>query len=116
MHLVRRLAKAACDGSLEQAKQEIRWLQRFATDRRAQSPDASQAQARRLTAYVNQRIEQHKPLQFILGSQPFCGLEIRVRPPILIPRQVGDIAVFYMFELFIYCNHRNILIFNNMIF
>lgn len=32
------------------------------------------------------RIEKKKPLQYILGSVPFCDLEILVESPILIPR------------------------------
>ncbi|KAL7752164.1 hypothetical protein RI367_002208 [Sorochytrium milnesiophthora] len=39
-----------------------------------------------LLELVRQRTEQHKPLQYILGDQPFAGLSIRVRPPVLIPR------------------------------
>ena len=40
----------------------------------------------RLNAWIKDRIVYHKPLQYILRSQPFCGLEIRTRPPTLIPR------------------------------
>ncbi|KAJ3111720.1 hypothetical protein HDU96_005440 [Phlyctochytrium bullatum] len=40
----------------------------------------------RLHAWVKDRAERHKPLQYILGTQPFAGLEIAVRPPTLIPR------------------------------
>ncbi|KAI8985968.1 S-adenosyl-L-methionine-dependent methyltransferase [Pilobolus umbonatus] len=35
---------------------------------------------------VEDRTVLHKPLQYILGTQPFCGLEIVTRPPVLIPR------------------------------
>ncbi|KAJ3209888.1 hypothetical protein HDU67_005831 [Dinochytrium kinnereticum] len=40
----------------------------------------------RLSAWVYDRAQRHKPLQYILGSQPFAGLDIAVRPPTLIPR------------------------------
>ncbi|CAG8515997.1 2636_t:CDS:2 [Ambispora leptoticha] len=39
-----------------------------------------------LSALVSQRVEQSKPLQYILGTQPFLNLEIITRPPVLIPR------------------------------
>ncbi len=38
-----------------------------------------------LFKWVNERINK-KPLQYILGSVPFCNLDILVKPPILIPR------------------------------
>jgi methylase of polypeptide subunit release factors len=40
----------------------------------------------KLESWVHSRSSRHKPLQYILGTQPFCGLELKVRPPILIPR------------------------------
>lgn len=39
-----------------------------------------------LDALIKQRVEENKPLQYILGTVPFCGLEIMVKPPVLIPR------------------------------
>lgn len=39
-----------------------------------------------LNEWVHERTVNHKPLQYILGTVPFCGLEISVRPPTLIPR------------------------------
>ncbi|KAI8926894.1 S-adenosyl-L-methionine-dependent methyltransferase [Entophlyctis helioformis] len=44
------------------------------------------AEQRRLDAWLHDRTVRHKPLQYVLGSQPFGGLELRVRPPTLIPR------------------------------
>lgn len=35
---------------------------------------------------VSDRTEQHKPLQYIIRTQPFGKVNIKVRPPILIPR------------------------------
>lgn len=43
-------------------------------------------QEERLSHFVNERTVHKKPLQYILGSVPFCDLEILVEPPILIPR------------------------------
>ena len=39
-----------------------------------------------LNRWVKERVEDKKPLQYILGSVPFCDLQILVEPPILIPR------------------------------
>ena len=39
-----------------------------------------------LNSWIKDRIIRHKPLQYILGSQPFCGMDICTRAPILIPR------------------------------
>ncbi|KAJ1553799.1 hypothetical protein HK096_006369 [Nowakowskiella sp. JEL0078] len=41
---------------------------------------------RRLESWADIRLLKDKPLQYILGTQPFGGLQIAVRKPILIPR------------------------------
>ena len=46
----------------------------------------TQNEQRRLNAWIYDRIWRNKPLQYILGDQPFGGLEIKIRPPVLIPR------------------------------
>ncbi|KAH6571071.1 hypothetical protein BASA50_003695 [Batrachochytrium salamandrivorans] len=46
----------------------------------------SAAEQCRLDRWIDQRVLDHKPLQYILGTQPFAGLDIAVRPPTLIPR------------------------------
>jgi release factor glutamine methyltransferase len=43
-------------------------------------------QEEKLNEFINLRVNGKKPLQYILGSVPFCDLEILVEPPILIPR------------------------------
>ncbi|KAJ2797527.1 hypothetical protein H4R20_005149, partial [Coemansia guatemalensis] len=35
---------------------------------------------------VSDRVERHKPLQYILGDQPFGNAKIGIRSPVLIPR------------------------------
>jgi release factor glutamine methyltransferase len=44
------------------------------------------AQALQLDEWLKQLVEDHKPLQYILGSVPFLDLDILVQEPILIPR------------------------------
>ncbi|KAJ3417622.1 hypothetical protein HDV05_000079 [Chytridiales sp. JEL 0842] len=46
----------------------------------------SQSEQERLERWVWERSETSKPLQYILGNQPFAGLDLAVAPPTLIPR------------------------------
>jgi len=39
-----------------------------------------------LQQLIKRRIKNHEPLAYILQTVPFCGLELQVEPPILIPR------------------------------
>ncbi|CAG8500857.1 5471_t:CDS:2 [Ambispora gerdemannii] len=52
-----------------------------------------------LSALVRQRVEQSKPLQYILGTQPFLDLEIITRPPVLIPRWETEEWTSYLINL-----------------
>lgn len=46
----------------------------------------TEAQLAQLDEWVRQIVDEHKPVQYILGDVPFLDLEILVEPPILIPR------------------------------
>lgn len=48
--------------------------------------ELTQEQEQRLFQWIEQHKKKLKPLQYILGSVPFCNLDILVEPPILIPR------------------------------
>lgn len=48
--------------------------------------DLSDAQEQQLAQWLQEHIQEHKPLQYILGWVPFGSLKILVQPPILIPR------------------------------
>ncbi|KAJ3138158.1 hypothetical protein HK100_000091 [Physocladia obscura] len=43
-------------------------------------------QKHRLESWIHARLASHRPLQYILGTQPFAGLDLFVRKPTLIPR------------------------------
>lgn len=43
-------------------------------------------QINRINELLKRRIEMHEPIGYMFGTVPFCALEIKVRPPILIPR------------------------------
>jgi len=51
-----------------------------------------------LTQWITDRVKHNKPLAYILGSVPFCNLEILVKPPILIPRPETEEWVSWLIE------------------
>ncbi|KAL0136973.1 S-adenosyl-L-methionine-dependent methyltransferase [Mucor lusitanicus] len=75
----------ACDGDAAHAKRQLEWLKENGNSSKSIYSLSKQEQDQ-LDAYITQRTEQHKPLQYILGTQPFCELDIVTRPPTLIPR------------------------------
>lgn len=84
------------------ATQEAWWLlekllQKSKTELLLQKTfDLSEQQEQQLTLWLKERINQKKPLQYILGSVPFCGLEILTEPQILIPRPETEEWVFWL--------------------
>lgn len=73
------------------AEQEAWWLLEIVTQKTKHelllSPfTLTNEQVSKLADLVTQRVQNHKPLQYIAGDTPFCGLTIKVQPPILIPR------------------------------
>jgi len=48
--------------------------------------ELTEQQQRALKNWIHQQVNQHIPLQYVLGYVPFGDLEILVEPPILIPR------------------------------
>ncbi|ORX62908.1 S-adenosyl-L-methionine-dependent methyltransferase [Hesseltinella vesiculosa] len=73
---------------MQLAKRQLAWLtEKILADRaNAGSSSLSDLEWRRLDDYIDQRTTHHKPLQYILGTQPFYDLDILTRPPTLIPR------------------------------
>ncbi|CAJ0825281.1 5894_t:CDS:2 [Entrophospora sp. SA101] len=90
-YFIRRLLKV-CDNNVSQAKQELRWITQHVLNQtknnyyncnNIQQLDEKEKQT--IALMVNDRVEKYKPLQYILGTQPFCDLEIITKPPVLIP-------------------------------
>lgn len=86
------------------AEQEAWWLLEKLTnknktgllaERELQISDTQQAQ---LTQWITDRVRHNKPLAYILGSVPFCDLDILVKPPILIPRPETEEWVSWLIE------------------
>ncbi|KND01725.1 HemK family methyltransferase [Spizellomyces punctatus DAOM BR117] len=109
--LVTRLLPA-CDNDSQAAARELKWMVEKLHSRRSRSayyfPRPSRPspiptfaptilerslselctveEQRRLDQWIYERVEKKRPLQYLLGTQPFCGLELKVRRPTLIPR------------------------------
>lgn len=78
---------------LESARNELRWLREHVLVAKLPADEQSSGQLsvlqrRRLKASVAARAA-GRPLQYVLGSQPFGELDILCRPGVLIPRSVG---------------------------
>ncbi|KAG0281413.1 hypothetical protein BGZ96_001143 [Linnemannia gamsii] len=92
-----------CNNSKSHASQELKWLlqhaqhqsnlllreqsRRSTTARHAVAgAGLSEKEIELMQGYVDERVKARKPLQYILGTQPFMDLDILTRPPTLIPR------------------------------
>jgi release factor glutamine methyltransferase len=93
-HFIRQLLKV-CDNNVNQAKQELRWITQHALKQTRHKnyncnsdnvPQLDQKESKIIAKMVEDRVEKFKPLQYILGTQPFCDLEIITKTPVLIPR------------------------------
>lgn len=91
--LIKKLAQSVFDGDLAQAKQEFRWMLDHLNEKsknvQLKGYEASITNLNledKITQFVKERVEDHKPLQYILGTQPFGDLDLMVRQPVLIPR------------------------------
>ncbi len=114
IRLVQRIAKkietALCADHVS-AEQEAWWiLEKITGFSRAHLLFLSEQaltknQETNLEKMLKQRTDEKMPLQYILGSVPFCGLDILVRSPILIPRPETEEWVSWLINLFTSMSH-----------
>lgn len=90
--------------STHNATQEARWLleglfkKSWSDLMRHSFIDVSQDQQQQLDEWIRLRVDEHKPLQYILGSVPFADLDILVQSPILIPRPETEEWVVWLID------------------
>lgn len=85
--LTRQLLKT-CDNDTNLAQRELHWMldHVLASKKDSTRSHLTLNDGKKLINMVTDRVEHHKPLQYVLGTQPFCELDIITRPPTLIPR------------------------------
>lgn len=79
---IRRLLPT-CEQNVSLARRHLQWIKEKATD---QATGAIAIPA--VNSAIRDRVLFDKPLQYVLGTQPFGELDIVTRPPVLIPRYV----------------------------
>ncbi len=99
--LIAEARRLLAQGGIESAEQEALWIVAHAfrlpthhviTDQDRVLSPSELAVARGLIA----RRVGREPLQYILGTQEFCGLEFEVSPAVLIPRPETELLVEYV--------------------
>jgi HemK-like putative methylase len=75
-------------GGWYDARQELEWIVQMAVADAATSTvqDPTDLVTVAVQRAVLQRVDQRKPMSYIIGTQPFFGTTITCRPPVLIPR------------------------------
>ncbi len=97
------------------AQSEVLWLLEKLTGKNQSQLLISDVQLtddqhKTLEQWVHDRIVLKKPLQYILGVVPFCGMDLVVRAPILIPRPETEEWCLWLIEQFSKVNQVNFAI------
>ena len=93
-HAVDRLTEAG----IGNAQQEALWIIEEASDITrlqiyADEKDVIDSETYHRVGSLIERRALHEPLQYVLGSQEFCGVDIAVKPGVLIPRPESELLV-----------------------
>ncbi|KAK9420353.1 putative Release factor glutamine methyltransferase N-terminal domain-containing protein [Seiridium unicorne] len=87
---------------LESAQHELRWIREHVSSLRPASASAlktsprAQVSHERRIAHLCSRRGHGEPLQYVLGSQPFGGLDLKCRRGVLIPRPETEAYVMHV--------------------
>jgi release factor-specific protein-(glutamine-N5) methyltransferase len=115
-HLVHTVAQQlkAVYPTPEEQRQVALWLLEKATNKTVLALQTQEAvelnseQLEQLNTWVTEHVTHHKPLQYILGSVPFLGLTLTVRPPTLIPRPETEEWVYDLVQLLQTLHHKKL--------
>ncbi len=67
-------------------------------------------QKAQLDLWINELVDEHMPLQYLLGLVPFADIEILVEPPTLIPRPETEEWCWYIIEHLLLLDNKKIKI------
>jgi len=83
---------------LHSARAELGWLIEWAQEKQKMKSDPTDTTSvqKLVRQAVVDRADNHTPLQYIIGNQPFVNLEIMCRPPVFIPRPETEHWVTWM--------------------
>ncbi len=86
------------EAGIGNAQQEALWIIEEASDITrlqiyAEAKDVIDPEAYQRVVSLIERRALHEPLQYVLGSQEFCGVDIAVKPGVLIPRPESELLV-----------------------
>ncbi|MCP9454730.1 MAG: peptide chain release factor N(5)-glutamine methyltransferase [Nitrospira sp.] len=102
------------DAGIDNAEQESQWLITHALGMKSHQLVARREQSvaeelwARATSLVTRR-SAREPLQYILGTQEFCGLEFCVTPAVLIPRPETELLVQEVLRI-VDLNHEDVVV------
>lgn len=81
---------------LYQASLEIQWVEEWVAGRASAAKWGADEARRHVKRALLERVDLHKPLSYIIGSQPFYGCDIHCEVPLLCPRPETEMWTHWM--------------------
>lgn len=82
-----------------ESKMELQWITDHINDLDLPDQEAFNQSVQRA---VLERVDEHKPLAYVLGSQPFLGCDIVCKEPLLIPRTETEEWVLWLTQQYLH--------------